>query len=102
MTSATPFIIAGSCVRLCHKSPRAVQVTVVLFHDRFCDRLVKGDSDRLPFDQFPVAFDGGAWMKKMGCDSFPDYVLIDKKGVTRVVDLANAEIERAVVKLLEE
>lgn len=52
--------------------------------------------------QFPVAFDGGAWMKKMGCDSFPDYVLIDKRGVTRVVDLANAEIERAVVKLLEE
>jgi Redoxin. len=52
--------------------------------------------------KYPVAFDGGAFMKKVGCDSFPDYVIVDRKGIVRVVDLANSETERAVKVLLKE
>ena len=52
--------------------------------------------------KYPVAFDGGRLMKKFGCDSFPDYVIIDRKGIVRVVDLANSEIERAAEALLKE
>jgi hypothetical protein len=52
--------------------------------------------------KYAVAFDGGAFMKKVGCDSFPDYVIVDRKGLVRVVDLANSETERAVKALLEE
>lgn len=52
--------------------------------------------------KYPVALDGGKLMKKLGCDSFPDYVIIDRKGLVRVVDLANGEIERAVELLLKE
>ena len=52
--------------------------------------------------KYAVAFDNGAFMKKVGCDSYPDYVIIDRKGIVRVVDLANGEIERAVQALLKE
>ena len=52
--------------------------------------------------RYAVAFDGGAFMKKVGCDSYPDYVIVDRKGIVRVVDLANTEIERAVKALLAE
>jgi len=52
---------------------------------------------------YPVALDPkGALMKTFGCDSFPDYVIIDRKGIVRVVDLANAEAERAVEALINE
>jgi thiol-disulfide isomerase/thioredoxin len=51
---------------------------------------------------YPVAFDGGAFFKAVGCDSYPDYVLIDRKGIVRVVDLLNAETARAVEVLLKE
>ena len=52
--------------------------------------------------KYAVAYDGGAFMDKIGCDSFPDYVIIDRKGIVRVVDLANAEIENAAQVLLKE
>jgi len=52
--------------------------------------------------KYAVAFDSGAFMHKVGCDSFPDYVLIDRKGIVRVVDLSNGEIERAAKALLKE
>lgn len=53
--------------------------------------------------KYPIAFDGaGKLMKAFGCDSFPDYVVIDKKGVIRVADLANGEVERAIQVLLAE
>lgn len=52
---------------------------------------------------FPVAFDTkGKLMKTLGCDSYPDYVLIDRKGVIRVVDLANGDVPRAVEALINE
>ena len=51
---------------------------------------------------YPVTFDGGKLMKKFNCDSFPDYVVIDKKGIVRVVDLANAEVEKAIQMMLAE
>lgn len=52
---------------------------------------------------FPVAFDTkGKLMETLGCDSYPDYVLIDRKGVIRVVDLANGDVPRAVEALLNE
>ncbi|MFN3728847.1 MAG: TlpA family protein disulfide reductase [Fimbriimonadaceae bacterium] len=37
-----------------------------------------------------------------GVDSYPDYYLIDRKGVLRFADLANAELERAIQHLLKE
>jgi hypothetical protein len=52
--------------------------------------------------KYAVAFDGGAFMKKVGCDSYPDYVIVDRKGIVRVVDLGNTETERAVKTLLKE
>ena len=52
--------------------------------------------------KYAVAFDGGKLMKKFGCDSFPDYVIIDRKGITRVVDLDNDDVEKAVKMLLAE
>jgi len=52
--------------------------------------------------KYPVALDGGVFFKAIGCDSYPDYVLVDRKGTVRVVDLANSEIERAVQALLAE
>ena len=52
---------------------------------------------------YPIAFDPeGKLMKAFGCDSFPDYVVIDRKGTVRVVDLANAEVDKAVEALLKE
>lgn len=52
--------------------------------------------------KYPVAFDGGKLMKALNCDSFPDYVVIDKKGTVRVVDLANTEVETAIKMMLAE
>jgi peroxiredoxin len=52
--------------------------------------------------KYPVAFDNQQLMKQLGCDSFPDYVLVDRKGLIRVNDLSNAEIEKAVQALLAE
>jgi len=52
---------------------------------------------------YPVAFDPEAkLMKAFGCDSFPDYVVIDRKGIARAVDLANGEVEKMVEALLKE
>jgi hypothetical protein len=52
--------------------------------------------------KYVVSFDGGKLMKAFKCDSFPDYVIIDHKGIVRAVDLANAEAEKAIKMLLEE
>ncbi|MCB0826364.1 MAG: TlpA family protein disulfide reductase [Armatimonadetes bacterium] len=52
--------------------------------------------------KYPVAIENGEFMKTLGCDSFPDYVLIDRTGKIRVVDLANGDIERASKILLDE
>ncbi len=41
-------------------------------------------------------------MKAFECDSYPDYVVIDRKGIVRVVDLANAELERAIDYFIKE
>ena len=51
---------------------------------------------------YPVACDGGKLMKALKCDGFPDYVVIDKKGIVRVVDLSNEELEKAIKMLLAE
>jgi thiol-disulfide isomerase/thioredoxin len=52
--------------------------------------------------KYPAAFDGGKLFKALGCDSYPDYVVVDRKGIVRVVDLANNEVERAVKHFLAE
>jgi len=41
-------------------------------------------------------------MSAMQCDSFPDYCLVDRKGILRFVDLANSEVARAVEALIKE
>lgn len=52
---------------------------------------------------WPVALDGAATtMNAFHCDSFPDYCIIDRKGVVRVCDLANSEVDKAVAALLKE
>ncbi len=52
---------------------------------------------------WPIAQDGkGETMKAFHCDSFPDYCLIDRKGIVRAVDLANAEVDKAVEALIKE
>lgn len=52
---------------------------------------------------WPVAQDGEkATMKSFHCDSFPDYCIIDRKGIVRAADLANAEVDKAVEMLLKE
>lgn len=52
---------------------------------------------------WPIAFDGQSkTMKAMDADSFPDYYVIDKKGLVRFADLANAEVDRAVGMLIKE
>ena len=40
--------------------------------------------------------------KRYRVDSYPDYYLIDRKGILRYADIANAEIDRAIKKLLKE
>ena len=35
-------------------------------------------------------------------DSYPDYYLIDRKGVLRFADLSNSEVDRAIEALLQE
>ena len=52
--------------------------------------------------KYLVAFDGGKLMKAFHLDGFPDYVIIDRKGNTRVVDLDNDDVEKAVKMLLAE
>jgi hypothetical protein len=51
----------------------------------------------------PIALDAkGDLMKAFHCDSFPDYCLIDRKGIVRIVDLANSEVSNAVEALIQE
>jgi hypothetical protein len=52
--------------------------------------------------KYLVSFDGGKLMKAFKCDSFPDYVVIDHKGIVRAVDLSNAEVEKAIKALIAE
>ena len=50
-----------------------------------------------------IALDADSrYMKALKCDSYPDYVLIDRKGKVRFVDLANGELDKAVELLLKE
>jgi peroxiredoxin len=52
---------------------------------------------------FPVAIDKyGETVKAFAVDAFPAYYLIDRKGVLRVADLDNSDLERAVGILLKE
>ena len=53
--------------------------------------------------EFPVALDDdGKTVEAFKVDSYPDYYLIDRRGVLRVADLKNADVERAVQVLLAE
>ena len=52
---------------------------------------------------YPVAHDSeGETVKAFGGDSYPDYFVIDKKGILRVADLANSELDRAIEMMLKE
>jgi thiol-disulfide isomerase/thioredoxin len=52
---------------------------------------------------WPVAVDAeGKTVASFHVDSFPDYYLIDRAGNLRVADLANGELDRAVIALLKE
>lgn len=52
---------------------------------------------------YPVAVDvDNQTTKAFAVDSYPDYYLIDRKGILRVADLANGELDRALEALLAE
>ncbi len=52
---------------------------------------------------YPVAIDlEDATKRAYAVDSYPDYYLIDRAGKLRVADLANGDLERAVIALLGE
>ena len=52
---------------------------------------------------YPIAFDSNdEVIARFHVDSFPDYYLIDRSGILRFADLANAEVDRAVEMLLAE
>ena len=51
---------------------------------------------------YTVSYDGGKLMKVFNLDSFPDYVIIDHRGIVRAVDLANGDAEKAIKMLLDE
>jgi hypothetical protein len=52
---------------------------------------------------WPILFDGDRkLMKSLAGDSYPDYYVVDRKGVLRFADLANKEVERAIQMLLKE
>lgn len=52
---------------------------------------------------WPILFDPEKKvMKSLSADSYPDYYLIDRKGVLRFADLANKEVDRAVEMLIAE
>ena len=46
--------------------------------------------------------DKGKTGSRYQVDSYPDYYLIDRKGVLRYADLANSEVDRAIGQLLAE
>jgi thiol-disulfide isomerase/thioredoxin len=53
--------------------------------------------------EYPVAFDEkGEVIPRFHVDSYPDFYVIDHKGILRFSDLANNEIDRAVELLLKE
>jgi hypothetical protein len=52
---------------------------------------------------YAVAHDSqGKTMKAFGGNSYPDYFVIDRKGILRFADLANADLDKAVDMLLAE
>ena len=52
---------------------------------------------------YPIAFDErDEVIRQFHVNSYPDYYLVDYRGILRFADLANSEVDRAVAKLLEE
>ncbi len=52
---------------------------------------------------YPVAIDTiGETVEVFHVDSYPDYYIIDRSGDLRVADLANSELERVIMILLDE
>jgi len=52
---------------------------------------------------YPIANDtNGETVEAFHVDSYPDYYIIDRSGDLRVADLANIELERVIMILLDE
>jgi len=52
---------------------------------------------------YPLAVDQrGRTVEEYRVDSYPDYYLIDRAGILRYADIADSDLERAVMKLIEE
>jgi thiol-disulfide isomerase/thioredoxin len=53
--------------------------------------------------KYPTAKDPrGATIKAYGVNSYPDYYIIDQKGILRVADCQNDKVEEVIGKLLAE
>ncbi|NNE93478.1 MAG: TlpA family protein disulfide reductase [Verrucomicrobiales bacterium] len=88
---------------------------LIEIHNKYKDRVVligvhsKSGGDKMAAFvkenkiPYPVAHDAeGKTQKAFVADSFPDYFVIDKKGVLRVADLANSELDKAIEAMLKE
>jgi peroxiredoxin len=52
---------------------------------------------------WPIAVDvQGKTVGAFAVDSYPDYYIIDRSGKLRIADMANSEVDRAVLALLAE
>ncbi len=51
---------------------------------------------------YPVAFDGGKLMDAVGGQAFPTLLLVDRKGILRVFDVPEDQLDKAVTRLLSE
>ena len=80
--------------------PKGV-IFIGVCHQRGADKMAATVKDK--GIKYPVAADvDGKTVEAYKVNGFPDYYIIDRKGVLRVADCANAKVEEAVNRLLEE
>lgn len=77
-------------------------LVIVGVHTQRSAELMAGfvEKESIPY---PVCIDAeGQTVQAFGVNSYPDYYVVDRSGVLRYADLANADLDRAVTQLLAE
>lgn len=76
-------------------------VFVGVCHPRGVEKMAQTVKDKRL--KYPTAQDpAGATIEAYAVDSFPDYYVIDRKGILRLADCRNADVEKAIALLLKE
>lgn len=84
-----------------HKKYAAKGLVVIGLHsDPETDNGIKAAKEEKML--YPVAFDGGKLMDTLGCDAYPTFVLVDKKGLLRKIDIDPSEMETTIASMLAE